>query len=108
MKAEPAREAARGLRRRVLGGLFWFLSITLAFNALFGDMGLVQGLRQRGALAALEAELATLRAANDRLAADIRELRSDPWRIETIAREDLGLARPGEILFLFADDEADE
>jgi cell division protein FtsB len=103
MKASPAREAARALRRRILGGVFWFLTVTLVFNALFGDMGLIQGIRQRSALARLAREVDDLRAANERLAADVRELKSDPYRIETIAREELGLARPGEILFLFPD-----
>ena len=105
MKSDPAREAARAFRRNALTGLFWFLTITLAFNSLFGDMGLVQGFRQRSALARLHGEVAVLKSANERLSIDIRELRSDPYRIETIAREELGLTRPGEILFLFPDPE---
>ncbi len=89
------------LGRKALRGLFWFLAVSLAFNSLFGDMGVIQGLRQRGVLARLRHEVADLRRQNARLIADIQSLRQDPYRIETIAREELGLSRPGEIIFLF-------
>ncbi len=91
------------LRRKALIVLFWFIALSLLFNSLFGDMGLIQGHRQRRLLARLEEEVLTLRRANDRLAGDIDDLKHDPYRIEQIAREELGLGRPGEILFLFED-----
>ncbi|MGH9748690.1 MAG: FtsB family cell division protein [Candidatus Polarisedimenticolia bacterium] len=101
MRSDPAAEAARQFRRRTLFVLFWFLTVSLVFNSLFGDMGIIQGFRQRRHLTRVQREVATLHDRNDRLLADIRALRSDPWRIEAIAREELGLTRPGEILFLF-------
>ncbi|MBI1949806.1 MAG: septum formation initiator family protein [Acidobacteria bacterium] len=91
------------LRRKALVVLFWFIALSLLFNSLFGDMGLIQGYRQRRLLARLQGEVLTLRMANDRLAGDIDDLKHDPYRIEQIAREELGLGRPGEILFLFED-----
>ena len=91
------------LRRKGLVVLFWFIALSLLFNSLFGDMGLIQGHRQRRLLARLQGEVLTLRKANDRLAGDIDDLKHDPYRIEQIAREELGLGRPGEILFLFED-----
>ena len=93
------------LRRKALFVLFWFIAVSLAFNSLFGDMGLIQGYRQRTLLARLRHEVTTLRQVNDRLTADIADLRHDPYRIEQIAREELGLTAPGEILFLFQDSE---
>ena len=91
------------LRRKALFVLFWFVALSLLFNYLFGDMGLIQGFRQRRALARLQDEVRTFRQANDLLATDINDLKRDPYRIEQIAREELGLGRPGEILFLFED-----
>jgi len=91
------------LRRKALVVLFWFVALSLLFNSLFGDMGLIQVYRQRRLLARLQGEVLALRTANDRLAGDIDDLKHDPYRIEQIAREDLGLGRPGEILFLFED-----
>ena len=95
------------LRRKALLVLFWFVALSLLFNSLFGDMGLIQGYRQRSLLARLQHEVRTLHQVNDRLAADIADLRHDPYRIEQIAREELGLGRPGEILFLFQEPEPD-
>jgi cell division protein FtsB len=89
------------LRHRGLRILFWFIALSLLFNSLFGDMGLVQGLRQRRAAARLRQEVRALRAENVRLLSDVKALQRDGYHIEAIAREQLGLARPGEILFLF-------
>ena len=100
-----AQPPAVDLRRKALFVLFWFVALSLLFNSLFGDMGLIQGYRQRRLLARLHHEVATLHQVNDRLAADIADLRHDPYRIEQIAREEFGLSRPGEILFLFQDAE---
>jgi cell division protein FtsB len=100
-----AREQAPpvDLRRKALFVLFWFIALSLLFNSLFGDMGLIQIYRQRRLLARLRVEVLDLRTANDRLTGDIDDLKRDPFRIEQIAREELGLTRPGEILFLFDD-----
>jgi cell division protein FtsB len=105
MKAK-AQTPAADQRRKALLVLFWFIALSLLFNSLFGDMGLIQGYRQRVLLARLRQEVHSLGQANGRLAADINDLRHDPYRIEQIAREEFGLGRPGEILFLFQDPEA--
>jgi cell division protein FtsB len=104
-RAGEAAEAA-DLRHRALCILFWFIALSLLFNALFGDMGLVQGLRQRRSAFRLGQEVRVLRTENSRLLTDITALRQDGYRVEAIAREQLGLARPGEILFLFQPPEA--
>ena len=91
-------------RARLLRYVFWFLAASLLFNLIFGDMGIVEGLRERALACRLRGEVATLRAENDALATDIRALHTDPFRVESIAREQLGLARPGEIIFLFTAD----
>ena len=103
MTAGRDQAAPVDLRRKALIVLFWFIALSLLFNSLFGDMGMIQGHRQRRLLARLKEEVLTLRQANDRLAGDIDDLKHDPYRIEQIAREELGLGRPGEILFLFED-----
>ncbi len=103
MTAAREQTAPVDLRKKALFVLFWFIALSLVFNSLFGDMGLIQVLRQRTLLARLRVEVQDLRAANERLTGDIDDLKRDPYRIERIAREELGLTRPGEILFLFDD-----
>jgi cell division protein FtsB len=80
---------------------FWVIAGLLLLNLLFGDMGVLAGIRQRRVASQLRLEVATLQTEHDALAADIQALNSNPFRIESIAREELGLARPGEIIFLF-------
>jgi cell division protein FtsB len=48
----------------------------------------------------------TLEADNARLSAQIRALRSDPLVVERMAREILGMARPGEIVLTIRQPEA--
>jgi cell division protein FtsB len=93
-------------RARALKAAFWLLASSLLFNLVFGDMGIVQGLRQRALARRLRQEVAQLQADNDALARDIQALKTDPFRVEGIARVELGLARPGEIVFLFPGSQA--
>jgi len=88
-------------RRRAARAGFWVVAGVLLLNLLFGDMGVLAGIRQRRATSQLQSEVASLQVEHDALASDIQALNSNPFRIETIAREELGLARPGEIIFLF-------
>jgi len=44
----------------------------------------------------LERDIAVLRAETDRVNASVTRLRTDPESIEQIAREELGLIKPGE------------
>lgn len=49
----------------------------------------------------LEAEVKHLRLETERLAEEIRALKSDPEVIERIAREELHMVRPDEMIFSF-------
>ena len=61
-----------------------------------------QFLAQRDEIAQLEREVGDLAASNDRLRAEIDRLH-DPSELERIARECLGMVRPGEIAFVHPD-----
>ncbi|HEV8201585.1 MAG TPA: septum formation initiator family protein [Candidatus Polarisedimenticolia bacterium] len=87
-------------RKALRSALALVLGLAL-FNLVLGDMGLVESWRKRRAVARLREDVVTAQASIDGLKADIVALRKDPFRIEAIAREQLNLARPGEILFLF-------
>jgi len=95
LTADPAARA------RALRWTFGVIVALLLFNLVFGDMGVIQGIRQRHAVGVLRAELREAESENASLEAEVKALGNDPFRIEAIAREELGLARPGEIIFLF-------
>jgi cell division protein FtsB len=63
-----------------------------------GERGLPALIQSRHEAARLAGEISTLRATNRALSIKIEALRSDPATIEAVARETLGLARPGEIV----------
>ena len=97
-----------GLRKKaaILGSILAL--IALLVGSLFGDRGILYVVAQNEKADALRRELEDLRAENARLAEQIRALRSDPRAIERLAREELGLARPGETLFLIREPQADD
>ena len=51
----------------------------------------------------VESRIQTLEVENERLRTQVTGLRSDPYQIEKLAREDLGLVRPDEIIFEIVD-----
>jgi cell division protein FtsB len=94
-----------GLRRKAatLGSIIAL--IALVVGSLFGDRGILHLVQQRERADALRREIEALKTENHLLAAEIAALKSDPRAIERLAREDLGLARPGEVVFTIRDEE---
>ena len=80
-----------------------FVAAAVIVNALIGDRGLVAAVRARHEHERLAASIATLKQENQRLADAVRRLKHDPKAIEDVAREDLGLVRPGEVVFVIRD-----
>ncbi|HZM52844.1 MAG TPA: septum formation initiator family protein [Vicinamibacteria bacterium] len=103
---EERRTEQRGLRRKASLLASIIAIIALVVGSLFGDRGILQLMAQRQRALELAREIEEVRAENLRLAAEIRALRTDPRAIERIAREQLGLARPGETVFLIRDADA--
>ena len=80
-----------------------FAACVLLVNGLFGERGLMDTLRARKAYSNAARELDRLKRDNEALRERARRLRSDPATIESVARGELGLIRPGEILFTIKD-----
>jgi cell division protein FtsB len=72
----------------------------------FGVSGFVRVSRLMQEVQALERDLVSLRARSETLGRAIECLRSDPLCIEQSAREDLGMAREGEIILKFPSERA--
>jgi cell division protein FtsB len=84
----------------MLRWLLVLLGIIIVVDALVGDRGLVDTIRARRTYAALETHVERTRAENARLREEARRLREDADAIESLAREQLGLIRPGETVFI--------
>jgi cell division protein FtsB len=103
-KAPLGDESAKaaGVRRAVRWALL-FVSFVLAIDALAGDKGLFEMLRARRQHAELSGAIHDLRSENASLRDEARRLKEDASTIETLARRELGLIRPGEVLFVVKD-----
>jgi cell division protein FtsB len=95
--------APSGLRKKASTLFSVIAVIALVVGSLFGDRGILQLLRQRQRTEELAHEIEQLREENRALGAEIQSLRHDPASIERLAREELGLAQPGETVFVLRD-----
>src|SRR5512140_1234814 len=94
----PRRRPARWWTHAIV-----FAAAVLLANAMFGERGLTESVRARRAYTAAALDLARIRQENARMRDEVRRLRSDPSTIEAVARRELGLARPGEIIVTVKD-----
>jgi cell division protein FtsB len=83
--------------------LLVFATAVLLVDALVGERGLVATTRARQQSDELDSTVARLRDENARLRASAERLRTDPSTIESLARENLGLIRQGEVLVVVKD-----
>jgi cell division protein FtsB len=75
--------------------------LALIVASVMGNRSLLRIYQMHRDRAALEREIDQLTATNATLAAEVRTLRTDPAKLEAIAREDLGLVKPGELIYEF-------
>src|SRR5262245_60440159 len=95
LKSDRNSRDARN-RKMFFAAVFLAAAYLLA-SLIFGEMGLIKYFRMKSRYDSLAREISALRHDNARLVRDVRALRSDPDHLEKIARDKLGLARPGEI-----------
>src|SRR5579862_4122411 len=85
--------------RTILG----FAIFLLAIHDVFGSHGLLAMRRTQKQIQDLHGEIERLNKENTNLSGEVQALRSDPKAVERIAREEMGLARPGEMIFKIPD-----
>ena len=90
----------KGLLVRIALGVFGLLTLTVLVLAVFNDKGLLQVRGQSKKLIAVESDVTELDAENKQLTKEIQALRTDPTTIERLAREELKLVKPGEIVLV--------
>ncbi len=99
--APKATLASRG-RKLLRHGLIFF-TFVIVVDAIAGEKGLLTLLQARRQYAALERSLERARAENADLREHARRLREDPSAVEEQARRELGLIKPGEVVFFIKD-----
>ena len=90
--------------RRVVNTVIFFIGTILVINAFAGDNGFIDMLTTKNTHAVLLEDLSRLRAENESLRNTAKRLQEDPRAIEEVARDKLGLIKPGELLLIFTND----
>jgi len=98
LKRVPIEEKLRSLMQQYGRGLLGLLMLVMIVHDVFGTHGFLAMRRTQNEITKVKADLDQLRKENAELAQEVKDLNSDPRLIEKIARDDLGLARPGEII----------
>ncbi len=74
--------------------------VVFAISFIFSDRGLPELQHSRTRVAELHANIAKAEAENARLRAEIDSVKKSSYAVERIAREDLGMAKKGETVYM--------
>jgi cell division protein FtsB len=92
-KAEP-----QGFWQQYGRGLLGLFLLALLVHDVFGAHGFLAMRRTRTEIERVQKDIDRINKENIQLAEEVKALKSDPRAIEKIAREDLGLAKDGEVI----------
>jgi cell division protein FtsB len=95
---ESRRATQVTLRAVVL--LAGVLFIVFSISFVFSDRGLPELQHARTRVADLRADIVKVEAENARLRAEIESVKKSSYAVERIAREDLGMSRKGEVVYM--------
>jgi cell division protein FtsL len=101
VKADRSSRRARWKTPVMVAGILLILYILV--TRVLGDMGVVKYYRMRAQRTALTEEIAKLKQDNSRLRKEVSSLKNDSAYLERAARDKLGLARPGEIVYYYGE-----
>jgi cell division protein FtsB len=96
---EEASAHARKNAWQILG----LALLVLLVHDIFGSHGIVAMRRTQKEIDQIRAQIGKINDENKSLTGQVISLKTDPRAIEHIAREEMGLARPGEMIFKIPD-----
>lgn len=76
------------------------IAFALTVHEVFGERGYFALRRRRQELQTLQQQVKQLQQENQQLEQEIKSLKTDPKAIEKLAREQMKLAKPGEIIYV--------
>lgn len=94
----PPKEQIQSLLDRHGKALLGLAALFLLANDIFGAHGFLAMRRLEKDIKEARQEIDRLNSENRDLAEQVKALRSDPHLIEKIARDELGLVRPGDVI----------
>jgi cell division protein FtsB len=89
----------------------WFVILIVGCiflaHTLFGESGILVNMRVRVEYDRLVEERNLLKRENERLRAEILDLKTSDRKIEELGRREFGFGRPGEVVFFFPESKDD-
>ncbi len=76
------------------------LTFVFFISFFFSDRGIADLQHARKRVAELHVDIAKLQSENARLHAEIESVKKSTYAVERIAREDLGMSRKGEVVYM--------
>jgi cell division protein FtsB len=99
ISTSEAAEYVRKNARQILGLALFALLV----HDIFGAHGFIAMRRTQKEIEQVRQQIGKLNDENKSLTDEVTSLKTDPKAIERIAREDMGLARPGELIYKLPD-----
>jgi cell division protein FtsB len=98
LKKPDTDEKAMEWLRHYGGTLLGLLLLALVVHDIFGTHGYLAMRRTQKEIEKVKSDVNQLNKENLQLEGEVKDLKSDPHKIEKIARDELGLAKPGEVI----------
>jgi cell division protein FtsB len=95
----------KGVIVRIALSVFGLLTVAMLLLAIFNDKGALAVYARSLKLDAVNKENAAIEEQNKELQRENKALEDDPAAIEKIAREKLGLVKPGEVILVLPNTE---
>jgi len=96
--SEVVAYAKKNVRQILALALF-----ALFVHDIFGPHGFIAMRRTQKEIEEIREQIGTIDTENESLTGQVNSLKTDPKAIERIAREEMGLARPGELIYKLPD-----
>jgi cell division protein FtsB len=101
LKTDTTFRAAWIKRLLIAGGIIG--GIVFLWSLIVGEMGVIKYYRMSVHARALRSEIDRLKKDNARLSKEVSALKTDPAFLERMARDKIGLARPGEVVYYYGE-----
>ena len=101
VSTHDARRATQ-VTLKFVGLLSTVLTLVFLISFVFSDRGLPELQHARARVSKLRNDIAQLEAENARLRAEIDSVKKSSYAVERIAREDLGMSKKGETVYMLA------
>lgn len=98
-----SQEDVKAFLKRNMRQILGLALFALFLHDIFGTHGFLAMRRTQKEIDDIRQQIGEMTNQNKSLADQVNELKTDPKAIERIAREEMGLARPGEMIFKLPD-----